>query len=229
MKKLLLLISFALAAPAPAAERGFIVTDFDRVQVDGPYEVTLATGRPGTARARGSARALDRVDIEVQGRLLKVRPNRSSWNGNRQENVGPVTIELSTHEVRGAFVRGSGSLTIDKVRAMRFDLSLFGNGRIAIDRLEADRVNLVSIGSGRMLLTGEVKSLRASVEGTGDLEASKLRVQDAEIAAGTAGAVTIGVVRAAKVNAVGAGDVQIIGSPACTVTRSGAGQVACGD
>ena len=35
--------------PAAAAERRFAVTDFDRVVVEGPYQVRLATGRTTSA------------------------------------------------------------------------------------------------------------------------------------------------------------------------------------
>ncbi|HMC91878.1 MAG TPA: DUF2807 domain-containing protein, partial [Allosphingosinicella sp.] len=54
------------AAPAAAAERSYPVTDFDRIQVEGPYEVTLVTGGASTARGSGSQAALERVTVEVQ-------------------------------------------------------------------------------------------------------------------------------------------------------------------
>ncbi len=218
----------AVATPAAAAERRFMVTDYDRVQLDGPFEVTLATGGSSGAVARGSVRALDRVTIEVQGRLLKIRTNSSAWGGNPDEDVGPVSIALSTHQLRGASVRGSGSLSIDEAKAMRLDLSLSGNGRLAVDTLDADTVSLVVVGSGRVLLGGKVKNLSAGVAGSGDLEASKLVAQDADIRSGTSGVITVGVARAAKISADGSGDVEIIGTPACTVARRGGGNVSCG-
>ncbi|HMJ94174.1 MAG TPA: DUF2807 domain-containing protein, partial [Allosphingosinicella sp.] len=75
----LLLLLFA--TPASAADQRVMVTDFDRVQVDGPYQVTLSVGRPSGVIASGSRGALDRVTIEVQGRTLRIRPNRSAWGG----------------------------------------------------------------------------------------------------------------------------------------------------
>src|SRR5690349_20556352 len=77
----LALLAFAAAAPAAAAERHYSITDFDRVQVDGPYRVTLATGRSSAARAEGSTEALDHVSIDVQGGILRIRRNRSAWGG----------------------------------------------------------------------------------------------------------------------------------------------------
>ena len=65
-------VVLAVAAPAPAATRNFGVTGFDRIRVDGPYKVRLATGIAPFAKASGSMAALDRVAIEVQGRTLKI-------------------------------------------------------------------------------------------------------------------------------------------------------------
>lgn len=228
MKKLLLPIALVCAAvPAAAAERRFSVTDFDRVRVEGPFEVTLRTGLPSGAVAEGNGRALDRVDIEVQGRLLKIR-SRSSWGGYPGEQPGPVAIALTTRDLRGVSLQGNGSLAIDKVRGLMFELSLNGNGRIAIERLEADRADVGLLGTGAIRLAGAVKTFKASIQGTGDLDAANLRADDATIIAGTSGAIAVEAVRTAKVDALGAGDVTISGDPACTVSNRGNGRVLCG-
>src|SRR3954464_4919821 len=94
-------LAFAAAAcPAAAAERNYTVTDFDRVQVDGPYQVTLRTGLTAGARAEGSAGALDRISIDVQGNSLRVRTNRSAWGGYPGDSTGPVAITLTTRDLR---------------------------------------------------------------------------------------------------------------------------------
>jgi hypothetical protein len=63
----LLLLAPLMAAPAHAAERGYSVTDFDRIRIDGPYRVTLTTGRSPGARAVGAQAAIEGVAVEVQG------------------------------------------------------------------------------------------------------------------------------------------------------------------
>ena len=62
-----------LAAPAGAAERNYSVTSFDRIRIDGPYQVTLKTNVAPFARASGTQAALDGVSIKVEGRTLVVR------------------------------------------------------------------------------------------------------------------------------------------------------------
>jgi hypothetical protein len=218
----------ALAAPADAAERRFTVTGFERIQVDGPFEVTLATGRASSAVATGSAQAIDRVSIEVQGRTLRIRPNRSAWGGYPGEGTGPLKISVSTHELRSASVSGSGSIAIDKAKGLRFDLSVAGSGRLGIGAVDADNLFVALIGSGKISLAGKTKELIASVQGAGDLDAAALTADEAKINADTAGAISVAVRRAAEVTATGPGDTKIIGRPSCKVKSLGSGRVACG-
>jgi hypothetical protein len=225
----LALLFAAAATPAGAAERTYSVTDFDRVQVDGPYRVTVSTGRFSSARAEGSAEALDRVSVDVQSGTLRVRRNRSVWSGGYPgEGGGPVSIALTTRDLRSAAVVGSGSLDVDRAKGLRVDLSVNGGGRLAVAAVEADNLVLGLLGGGRMTLAGRSKQLKATVHGSGDLHASGLRVDDAQILSDTAGSVQVAVARTAKVTATGAGDVEILGTPSCTIEAKGAGQVRCG-
>jgi hypothetical protein len=218
----------ALSAPAEAAEKRYAVTDFDRVQVDGPYEVTLATGGSSHATAEGNQAAIDRVSVDVQGRTLRVRPNVSSWGGYPGSSAGTVRIVLSTRELRGAAVIGTGSLEIDRARGLRLDLSLSGSGSLSIGSVDADTLILGSLGSGSITVGGRAKQLRLSVDGSGDFDGRGLVADDAQIVAATSGSLTVTAVRSAKVTARGRGAVDIAGSPACTLAGPAAAMVRCG-
>ena len=216
------------ATSAHAAERRFTVSGFEKVQVEGSFQVVLTTGKGSGAVASGSAQALDRVSIQVEGRTLRIRPNRSSWGTPPKPGEGGVTVAISTHDLTAVTLAGSGSLTIDKAKAMRFDAALSGSGRIAIGSIDADKLNLQSLGAGSIAVSGKAKSLRAYVTGQGALDAPGLTADDAEITADTSGAISLGVRRAAKIVASGAGDVTISGTPACTLSGTGVGRVRCG-
>ncbi|HEX8240145.1 MAG TPA: DUF2807 domain-containing protein [Allosphingosinicella sp.] len=224
----LALLAFAAAAPAGAAERNYSVTDFDRVQVEGPYRVTLATGLGSSARVEGSAEALDQISVEVQAGTLRVRRNRSAWGGYPGQGVGTVSVTLTTRDLRNAAVVGPGSLEIDRARGLRVGLSVSGSGRLAVGAVEADNLTVGLLGGGRITLAGRVRQLRATVQGSGDLAAAGLAADDAQIASETAGSVVVSVGRTAKVTSTGPGDVEILGTPSCTVEAKGSGQVLCG-
>lgn len=228
MKKTMLVTLVALAAlPAEAADRRLAVTDFDRVQVDGPFEVVLTTGKAPSAIVSGSSHALARVSVEVQGRTLRVRPNRSAWGGYPGTVPPPARVVLSTHDLRGASVIGSGSLAIDRAKSMRIDLSVAGSGRIALAKAETDNLLMGLVGSGSITVAGKAKMLKLTTQGTGDVNAQGLAVDDAEITAATAGRIDVAVRRAATVNSSGAGDTLVTGGGACTVKQMGSGSVRC--
>ena len=183
----LALLAFAAAVPAGAAERTYSITDFDRVQVDGPYRVILTAGRSSAARAEGSTEALDHVSVDVQGGTLRVRRNRSAWGGYPASGIGPVTVTLTTRDLRNAAVVGSGSLDVDRAKGLRVDLSVSGSGRLTVASVEADNLIVGLLGGGRITLAGRAKQLKATVQGSGDLAAAGLSADDAQIASDTAG------------------------------------------
>ena len=223
-----LLVAFA-AAPAAADDRKIMVTDFDRVQVEGPYQVILSVGRASSVIASGSRAGLDRVTVEVQGRTLRIRPNRSAWGGYPGERAGGVVrIQATTPELRFASVIGPGSLSVDRAKGLRVDLIVSGSGRLGIASIEADQLVATLNGSGKIMLGGRARQLRATLTGTGDLDGSAFRADNADITADTAGSVALTAVRTAKVRANGTGGVAIGGTPACTVTGLAADLVQCG-
>jgi Putative auto-transporter adhesin, head GIN domain len=222
-------LALVAATSAQAAERRYTVTDFDKIQLDGPFQVSLVTGKPPTARATGAQRALDLVSLDMQGRTLRIRRDRSASGGYPGESVGPLKIELSTHGLRTGIVSGSGSLSIDKAKAMRFEAALSGSGSLRIDSIEADTLFVTMLGSGKVQLGGKAKDLRATVQGTGDLDAGALTAVDAQITSETSGSIQAAVSRTAKVTALGTGDVDVTGSADCTIKALGSGRVACGN
>lgn len=227
-KTMIAVLAATLAVPAIGADRRYTVTDFDRVQVEGPFAVVLKTGKAPSARAAGSRQAIERVSIDVQGRTLRVRTNRSAWGGYPDEGTGPVTIELTTHGLRSASVIGSGSLSIDKAKAMRIDLALSGSGRLSMGNVEADNLTVGMLGAGTMSVGGKVKDLRATVQGTGDLDAAMLSAEDVKLNADTSGAIDLNARRTADIVSTGPGDTSVLGKAACTVKALGSGRVRCG-
>jgi hypothetical protein len=226
---ILLTCAAAASSPAAAAEQRYSLTDFDRIQVEGPYQVVLTTGVPTSGRATGPRDAIDRVVVEVQGRTLRVHANRSAWGGYPGGGAGGIArIELSTRDLGAAGISGSGNLTIDRVRGARLDLALAGTGRLSVGQVDVDSLVVNMLGSGQIALAGRAKQIRATIQGNGDLKAAGLGVQDADVTAATSGSIALAASRSAKVLATGSGDVTIAGSPACTVQNRSAAPVRCG-
>jgi hypothetical protein len=214
------------ATAAPAATRGYSVTSFDRIRVEGPFDVTVRTGVGSSGRADGpDRRMLDRVRIEVIGRTLVIRRDQDAASGGA---LTGIRIAVSTPAVTGATVLGTGMVTIDSGRGARFDVAVSGAGSVSVAALDIDLVNVTILGSGTARLAGRARQVRASVQGAGTIAATPLSTQDATITMAGTGTVALTAIRTARITASGAGAITISGTPACTVQSVGTVEVRCG-
>lgn len=222
---LALIAACAAAAPAGAATRNFGVSGFDRIRVDGPFKVSLKVGVAPFAVATGSTTAVDAVAIEVNGRTLVVRGNRSSWGGYPGEAKGPVEISIGTHELTAAWLNGAGSLAIDKAKGLSFDLSVQGAGTASIGAVAVDQLKISLSGTASASIAGSAPRLTAIVRGISTLDAPGLTTKDATIGAQGPATVRLTVTETAKVDAQGAAAVALTGNPACIVKAVGSATV----
>lgn len=220
-----LVLAFAVASPAAAAERNFTVTSFDRIRVDGPYRVRLSTGVAPFARAAGTSHAIDGISIGVQGRTLIVRPSPSSWGGYPGRSPGPVEIVLGTHELTSAWLNGAGSLDITAIKGLSFDLNLQGTGSITVGKAAVDQMKVGLSGSGGMTIAGAAPKLTAVVRGSSSLDATGLKVKDAVLGAEGPAVIRAFVTNSAKVDASGVAQVELTGRPACTAKTAGSATI----
>lgn len=221
-------LALLLPSAASAAERSYSVTSFDRVRVEGPFAVGVTTGKAPSARATGSADALERVQLRVEGRTLLIRPSTSGWGGYPGRQSSPATIAVTTPELHTASLLGSGRLDIDRMRGPRAVLTVEGSGRMTVRALEVDTASLAIAGAGVLEASGRAKQVAAVARGTAEIRAGDLIAPDLTLVAETAGAVALHATRSAKVTAAGLGPVEVLGSASCEVKKIGSGPLRCG-
>lgn len=224
--KTALLLLLVVASPTAAAERREGIDDFDRIRVEGPYEVHVATrGNPG-ARIVGSPAAADGVDLRVEGRTLFVRATAVDGNGGRARDA-PV-IYLRTIDLRGASVVAGGRLEIaGPVRGERVDLQVTGSGTITAPALAAGQLVATLIGTGTLTLGGHAAHARLLANGAGLLEAAALQTDDVLVRLDGTGTIRASARYLANVVTSGVGAVTVYGKPKCTVKAVSDGPVAC--
>ena len=213
------------ASPAPAADRNFGVSGFDRIRVEGPFKVQVRTGIAPFARASGSAQAIDRVAMSIQGRTLVIRNSQTGWGGYPGQPSGPVEIEIGTHELGQAILNGAGTLAITRAEGLSFELAVQGSGSASIDEVAVDQMKVALSGTASARLAGKAPKLTAVVRGISTLAAAKLVTRDAEIGAEGPATVRINATGTAKIDAQGAATVELSGRPACTARTAGSATV----
>ena len=214
-----------LSAPAAGATRNFGITSFEKIRIEGPFDVSLKTGVAPFARASGSPAAIDRVAIEVQGNTLVVHSNLDSWGGYPGRDVGPVEVSLGTHDLSAAWLNGSGALSIDKVKGLKFDLSVQGSGVGEVGQANVDQLNVSVVGTAAARLAGQAAKLTAVIRGISTLDAGALSTKDATLGADGAATISANVSNSVTIDATGPATVKLSGAPACTLRASGSASV----
>lgn len=226
--KLFVLAALAVASPVSAAERSISVTDFDRLRVEGGFTVEVRTGTATSAKVIGTAAAIDVTSVEVQGRQINIRRNRTSWGGYPGQVPPGATIRITVPLLTYVAVTGPARVSVERLKGLKVAALLEGSGSLSIANIMADRVELGTLGSGTLTVAGTIGTLTAVARGGGIFDASKLLAADGKLISESAGDVTLSVKRAINVTMTGTGTVTVLGKPACTVKNTGSGTVICG-
>lgn len=218
----------AIVTPASAADRSFAFGSFDRVRVDGPFRVIVTVGASPGGSASGEPRAIDNLDVRVDGTTLTVRAGSNGW-GEQGGGASAPVIRVATPALRSVVAIGSGQVRVDGTwRGQRLDLSLTGSGSLAAPGIDADQINATVLGSGTMTLGGRAARVRLTTSGTASVAAAALVANDLIVRLDGNGTIDAQARYTAAVTSTGLGAATIYGKPACTVHADAGGPVSCG-
>jgi hypothetical protein len=219
----------ALPAAASAAERRVYIASFEKVRVQGPFEVRIATGAPAAATLSGDRAVIDAVEVQGEGATLVLRSRIRRWQDQPRGGAGtPVVVTLSTQALVGASVLGAGRVSIDTMKGDRVDLSVAGGGTIAVAAAMADAVDATLIGGGAIAIAGRAGKVRLMTNGPGAIDAHALDAGELVVRVDGPGATTARARYTASVIDTGLGQVTVAGHPKCTVKADAGGPVTCG-
>ena len=173
----------ASRSAARTGQRNYSVTSFDRIRIDGPYQVELRDQCRALCAGQRVAR-FPRRRFDQGRRPHPGHPAGSGgWGGYPGEGRGPVTIEVGTHDLGTAWINGAGALASTGSRGLSFDLSIQGSGIAPHREVEVDQMKVGVSGAGTIRLAGRVGKLTTTVRGTSSFDADGLEVKDAVIGA----------------------------------------------
>ena len=214
-----------LPMPAAAATRGYTITSFDAIRVDAPVEVIITTGAGASAKVDGDQSLIERLHIDVSGRLLTIRMDRAQPG---EKSGGRATVRLSTGTLERLVLTGGGSISVSRMKGLRGEIVLGGNGDVSVAAVDLDQLSLGLAGAGRATLAGRAAIATVRVNGPGAVAADGLRTRQATVSNDGPGNVALTADVTAKISASGSGDVTIVGKAACQVENRGTGRISCG-
>ena len=212
----------------PATTRNYQVGAFDRLEVAGPYDVTVTTGSAPSVRASGGERAIERMVVEVKGGTLSIHPKKRSgfnfgWSKNHK-----VKLIVTVPALAAAEIAGSGDISVDKVAGDSFEAGVAGSGHVRVGEINVKRLKAGIAGSGE-INAGRGRAVVADYEiaGSGDIGAEGLVAETASVSIAGSGNVAAHATGTAKVDIAGSGNVRMTGGAKCSVSKAGSGNVDC--
>lgn len=208
--------------------RTYSVGSFERVRVEGAFDVRLTTAASPRASATGPTRAVDALIIEIQGGTLTVRARTAASGETPPPGAAKMIVTLATPLLRSGNVSGGGRLRIAPMKAERIDLAVSGTGELFVEGASTDQLNATLVGPGAIHLAGRAQRAMLQLQGAGSVDAAGLMVNDLSIRSDGTGETHAAARFTARISAVGLGAVTVDGKPACTVRAPGGAPVSCG-
>jgi predicted ester cyclase len=216
------------AAPAPPTEtpvpddaRGETrdVSDFDRVSLQGVGMLVIEQGDAESLTIDAEERVLRRIETEVQGGTLIIRPDRGFRT--REEIVYSLTVD----DLTGIELSGAGQVQIKRLETGDFTLNVSGAGSVAIEDLVAQTLDVEATGNASITLGGTVDSQTVSFGQAGTYDASNLSSRVATVSVDGAAQAVVNVTESLDASASGASSITYNGDPTVSESTSGVGRV----
>ncbi|MFA5989857.1 MAG: head GIN domain-containing protein [Sphingomonas sp.] len=215
-------------ALAGAARRTYAVGSFERLRIDGPYEVRLETGNAPGASASGDARALDSLNVAVEGGTLIVRAGAGNWGEVHASTAIPIVVTLTTPSLRSVNLNGGGQLMIKRMVGQRLALLINGAGTLAATGIDADLFSATIIGNGTMTLAGRTGRARYQLSGAGNFAAGNMIANDLVAHSDGTGTMLVAARYTASLYASSLGPITVLGNAKCVVKAPPGTPIRCG-
>lgn len=212
----------------PVISRSFPVGAFDEVEAAGPFDVTIHTGAAPSVQVRGNQSLVDKLDVDVEGGTLRIRPHSEHGFFHFGVYRGKADINITVPALKAATLAGTGNVDIDKVQGASFEGKMAGAGDLSIDSADVGSLKLSVAGSGNAgVKSGKAQSADYGIAGAGDIDASNMTSQDLKISIAGSGDVKAHATGTADVSIMGSGDVTVTGGAKCSINKAGSGDVHC--
>ena len=142
--------------------------------LDASGDVTITEGEPSLV-IHAQQGALDRLTSDVSGDTLTL----GAKGGFLNWTLGEVRYDLTLPDLETLELNGSGDIDSRVTTDGTVVIHLDGSGDIELEGLDANRIEVTISGSGNIDLAGTATELSIELDGSGDMDAGDLPVQEA--------------------------------------------------
>jgi hypothetical protein len=161
------------------------------------------------------------IETIVKNDELKIRCNQ-----NRLRTKLPIKIRITTPEIEGLYLSGSGNITTETpVKTHEIELKLSGSGNINVKELTCHEVDAAISGSGNIDVAGSADELSIAISGSGNCNTADLKTGETDVKISGSGDCRVNVTKELTVGISGSGSVYYAGNPKIDASISGSGKI----
>jgi len=185
--------SAAWAHDSEKVSKTLALTDFEKIDIAGVYEINVKVGPSYSIALSGPQDEMDRVEASVKnGVLVLSQRDRKRGERNRNHNHG-VEAVITMPSLKGFEVSGVVDGEIDGIDSDTFELEVSGVGDIEMN--------------------GQCGNLKAQVSGVGDLDAEGFECRSVDVDVSGVGSASVFASEEVAAHISGMGDIDVYGKP----------------
>lgn len=194
-------------------------SSFEKVEVNGNYQVTLVQDSSFTMEIRGEKNLLPFISSEVRNGELEIETH-DSYCLNPSSTIQIIVGVSNLDQIE---VNGSGTIQSDEIVSTSIELDVDGSGTINIDSLIATDLKLDISGSGYIEADGSCVLAEYDISGSGEIEARGMIAREVEADISESGLIYCHVDSTLEGSISGSGTVYYTGEPTTDTRVSGSG------
>jgi len=195
------------------------LTAYQNIKVDGPFEITLVSGEPGTITLNGEAAMLTQIVTTVTDGTLSI----ALTEGFIVPEKNHVEIKVPFTALGRIELKGNGSIDVDKTIKTDIKVSVDGCGTIAL-KTSTTNVEAWVLGAGEVKLRGSAQNFTCKIIGCGSVHAYDLEATNVTALLSGPGEVQANCTQAITGRIKGNGTITFTGNPLIKdLKRSGSG------
>ena len=197
------------------------ISSFDEVVCKGDFDVYVTIADSTSLTIEAEENLFPFIITEVRGEKFYVEVKDDYWLDNNE----PMRIFVTTSDMEGAILAGSGKIICDNVTEDFLSLEITGSGRIEYSNIDVQDIDAEISGSGDILISGIADRGDFAITGSGSIRSLDLQQQDCEARITGSGNMYVNVDDYLKAVITGSGDIYYTGSPIVETHITGTGDV----
>ncbi len=212
--------NFTVRGNGIEATEGRITNNFEKVKSSGDFDVHITNGDEYEIVITAEQNIIPYIETYVSGNTLNI----DIRGVHNIKNSLPMEVFVTTPNLEGVKLSGSGVITTDYFYTDNFDVIISGSGYISA-AIDAENVDALISGSGKLDLAGVATSADFDISGSGKIDAFDLALSNCNAKISGSGDMWVNVEQNLYARISGSGTIYYYGNPAVDSQISGSGKL----